>query len=293
MSAQDYFTIAYEEGNASFYYRALAASHLGRTVAPVKSQDQTAGSNYPHGDEMEFYVKFFEYGTSSYAMAYLRENAARYTGRELRVLAGTFAASGRYLESIQIAGLYMRRDNYVMEKADLELYYPKHYTELIEKNARANGLHPSLFFGLVRTESAFMSGIASHAGAIGLAQIMPKTGKELAALIKKRGGPDYAADGEVDLTNPEINVHMGAVYLKDLTTSMGSPMLALLSYNAGPGRIRRFRREASSLPEDLFIETISITETRNYGKQVMAAAAAYGYLYYGMSMHEVVKGIFK
>ena len=293
MSARDYFTVAYEEGNASFYYRALAASHLGKTVVPVKNQGKTAGNDFTHGDELEFYVKFFEYGASSYVMAYVRENAPRYTGRELRTLAGTFAASGRYLESIQIMGLYMRRDNYVMEKADLELYYPKHYTELIEKNARANGLHPSLFFGLVRTESAFMSGIASHAGAVGLAQIMPNTGKELAALIKKRGGPDYAAGGAVDLTDPAINVHIGTVYLKDLTNSMGSPMLALLSYNAGPSRIRRFRRETSSLPEDLFIETITIAETRNYGKQVMAAAAAYGYLYYGMSMHEVVAGIFK
>jgi soluble lytic murein transglycosylase len=297
MNAAAYFTIAYEEGNASFYYRALAASYLGRTVAPVTGNTgggTPADSPYKveNGAELEFYVKFFEFGAGSYAMAYLRENADRYTKYEMRILAGTFADAGRYLESIQIVGMYMRRDGYVMETADLELYYPKPFTQLIEKYAQANGLHPQMFFGLIRTESAFIPDIASHAGAVGLAQLMPATAKEVAAVIKKRGGPDFAAGGDIDLTDPEINVQMGAVYLKDLTDSLGSPMLALLAYNGGPGRIRRFRRAVPSLPEDLFIETINITETRNYGKRVMAAAAAYGYLYYGMSMHEVVVDIF-
>ena len=294
LNARDYFTIAYEEGNASFYYRALAASHLGKTVVPVSRQGLGSRRDYfPHGDELEFYVKFFEYGASSYAMAYVRENAARYNKAELRTLAGTFASSERYLESIQITGMYMRRDDYVMEKADLEHYYPKPFSELIERNARNNGIHPSLFYGLIRTESAFTPAIASHAGAIGLAQIMPATGKAVATMIKNRGGPDYAADGDIDLTNPEINAHMGAFYLKDLTNSMGSPMLALLAYNYGPGRVNRLRRAAPSLPEDIFLETITVAETRNYGKQVTAAAAAYGYLYYGMSMHDVVNSIFK
>jgi soluble lytic murein transglycosylase len=292
MSAADYFTIAYEEGNASFYYRALAASYLGKTVTPVRIQKAGKSSDCPHEEELEFYVKFFEFGAGTYAMSYLRENADRYTKQELRTMAGTFAGAGRYLESIQIVGIYMRRDNYEMETADLELYYPKPFTQLIEKYALANGLHPQLFFGLIRTESAFIPDIASHAGAVGLAQLMPATAKEVAAVIKKRGGPDYTGE-EIDLTNPEINVQMGAVYLKDLTDSLGSPMLALLAYNGGPGRIRRLRRAAPALPEDLFIETITITETRNYGKRVMAAAAAYGYLYYGMSMHEIVADIFK
>ncbi|GHV85599.1 hypothetical protein AGMMS50230_12070 [Spirochaetia bacterium] len=293
MSAQDYFTIAYEEGNASFYYRALAASYLGKTVIPISRNRNGTSDTVSQGNEVEFYVKFFEFGASSYAMTYLRENAARYTNKELRAMAVTFARSGRYLESIQIAGIYMRRDGYVMETADLELYYPKPFTQLIEKHAIANGLRPQMFFGLIRTESAFTPAIASHAGAVGLAQIMPATAREVAAVIKKRGGPDFAAGGSIDLTNPEVNVQMGAVYLKDLTDSLGSPMLALLAYNGGPARIRRLRRAAPSLPEDIFIETISITETRNYGKRVMAAAAAYGYLYYGLSMHEVVSEIFK
>ncbi|MDR2700999.1 MAG: lytic transglycosylase domain-containing protein [Spirochaetaceae bacterium] len=294
MTARDFFTIAYEQKDASFYYRALAASKLEKNLTPVENRTERAAAEpAPRADELEFFVKFFEYGAASYANAYLRENAGRYTKQELRIIARTFAASGLSRESIQITGIFMRRENYVMETADLELYYPWLFSELIEKNALTYGLHPSLYFGLIRTESAFVPGIVSSAGAVGLAQFMPSTAKEVAAQIKRRGGPDYAADGAVNLTDPEINTHMGAVYLSDLIDSMGSPMLALMGYNGGPARIRRLRRAAASLPEDIFVETVAITETRNYGKRVMAAAAAYGYLYYGLPMHKTVSEIYK
>jgi soluble lytic murein transglycosylase len=294
LSAQDYFTIAYEEGNASFYYRALGASYLGKTVVPLKTQASHEGkTKVSKSGDLEFYQNFFVYGAGQYAYAYLREDLDNFSAPEMRVLAKIFAGEGRYLESIQITGVFMRREDYQMERADLELYYPRPFTALIEKNARDNMVKIPVFFGLVRTESAFIPDIASHAGAVGLAQIMPATAKEVAASIKRQGGPDFAATGTIDLIDPEVNVYMGAFYLKQLTDSMGSPMLALLAYNGGPSRIRRLRRQAPSLPEDIFLETIDVTETRNYGKRVMAAAAAYGYLYYGMSMDQVVADIFK
>ncbi|MDR1929260.1 MAG: lytic transglycosylase domain-containing protein [Treponema sp.] len=292
--AGDYFNIAYEEGAASFYYRALSAYRLGKTVTPLNGTRNGKASN---GDlrmaEMEFYGDFFEYGAGGYAYAYLREEFEEFSVPELRALARVFAGTGRYLESIRITGVMMRKEAYTIERADLELYYPRAFTELIETNARNNEVRVPVFFGLVRTESGFTPDIASHAGAVGLAQLMPATAKEVAASIKRRGGPDFAADGTIDLANPEINVYLGAAYLKELSDSMGSSMLALLAYNGGPGRIRRLRRQAPSLPEDMFLETIDITETRNYGKRVLAAAAAYGYLYYGMSMEQIVADIFK
>ncbi|MDR2181130.1 MAG: lytic transglycosylase domain-containing protein [Treponema sp.] len=294
LSAADYFNIAYEEGNTSFYYRGLSAGYLGKTVVPDEKGrgPSDEDDSFPNKGEIEFFTKFFEYGAGSYAMPYLRARAGDYTRGELRALSRAFADAGRYLESIQIAGIFMRREGYRMTTGDLKLYYPRPFPELIEKNALDTGLRPAVFYGLIRTESAFIPAIASHAGAVGLAQLMPATARETAVLAKRQGGPDYT-QGEIDLTNPEINVYLGAVYLKSLRDELGSPMLALLAYNAGPARIRRFRRAEASLPEDLFIETIEIAETRSYGKQVMAAAAAYGYLYYGMSMHEVVADIFK
>lgn len=291
-TAADYFAIAHEEGNASFYYRALAASFLGKTVIPLAlpSVEESVSSD---SAMLEFYRGFFDHNAEDFFLAYLRKDMEGLSPAFLRTMAGLLAERGRYIDSINTARSYMRRSGYVMERADLELYYPRAFTNLIDENAGSAGIPLPVFYGLVRTESAFMPEIVSHAGAVGLAQIMPATAKEVNAMIKRRGGPDFAENGYIDLRKPEINVYLGAFYLNHLTNSLGSPMLALLGYNGGPGRVRRLRRAAPSLPEDLFLETIATTETREYGKRVMAAAAAYGYLYYGISMEQIVADIFK
>jgi soluble lytic murein transglycosylase len=291
-TAGDYFAVAYEEGNASFYYRALAASYLGKAVVPLTSAGAVPLS--PEEQTLQdFYLGFFDHDAGRFALDYLRRDRDTLSAPVLRTIAARFAEAGLYLDSINIVRSYMRRENYRMERADLELYYPRAFTTLIDSNARDSGIRLPVFLGLVRTESAFMPEIVSHAGAVGLAQIMPATAREINAMIKRQGGPDFAESGFIDLRNPETNLHMGAVYLAYLTRSLESPMLALMAYNGGPAKIRRLRRAAPSLPEDLFLETITTTETREYGKRVMAAAAAYGYLYYGMSMEAVVADIFK
>jgi soluble lytic murein transglycosylase len=54
-------------------------------------------------------------------------------------------------------------------------------------------------------------------------------------------------------------------------------MLALLAYNGGQGRVRRWRgaEAVAGLPVDLFLETVEFAETRNYGRFVTGAAAVY------------------
>ena len=74
-------------------------------------------------------------------------------------------------------------------------------------------------------------------------------------------------------------------------------LLAVCSYNAGAGKIRSTLRNCLSIikrreiPYDIFLEMLNITETRNYGKSVSAAAAIYAYLYYNKSPTEVIKKI--
>lgn len=297
--AQTFFRIAFEEGGASFYYRALSATRLGDKVLPLpaemtQTQDNEEPLNpqdFPHKDEMELLLGFFEFGATAYILPYLsnvREDLAVW---ELRVLAKTLADRGEWIESIRLVNAYMERDDYEITYADMYLYYPKAFMDIIEKNAQEAGIPPEILYGLIRTESAFDSNIRSHVGAIGLSQLMPDTAREEAWRIKKRGGPDYLDN--LDLRDPAVNVHIGASYLSYLLNIMKSPMQALLSYNGGYNRVRRWRAAEPNLPEDLFLETIELIETREYGKRVLAAAAAYGYLYFDMTMEAVVGDIFR
>jgi soluble lytic murein transglycosylase len=190
----------------------------------------------------------------------------------------------------------MSREEYEISREDLELFYPRQFLELIEKNARDTGLGPELLFGLIRTESSFMPQVISRSGAIGLTQLMEPTAMDMAGRIARRDGPDYRVNGTIDLRNPEINVHIGAFYLNYLIDQMGSPMMALLAYNGGMGRLRRWRaadRQNGNLPEDVFLESIEYAETREYGRRVLGAAAVYGFLYYNMSMEAVVADIYR
>jgi soluble lytic murein transglycosylase len=123
---------------------------------------------------------------------------------------------------------------------------------------------------------------------------MEPTALDMAGRMARRGGPDYRSAQGIDLKDPETNIRIGAYYLAYLIEQMGSPMTALLAYNGGMGRLRRWRAAGGDrLPEDLFLETIAFDETREYGRRVLAAAAVYGYLYYGMSMEEVVADVYK
>jgi soluble lytic murein transglycosylase len=242
---------------------------------------------------MEFLLGFFTFGAPEFAFSYQEELADQLTIGELRELAEAFAESRQWGESIRISTAYMGREEYEPDRRDLEICYPRPYIEVIEKYARENEVPVEILYGLVRIESAFIPNIGSRAGALGLTQLMPATAMEIAGRIARAGGPNYIEDGEINLYNPVTNIHLGASYLRYLMDRLDSPMLALLAYNGGMGRIRRWRAAEPELPEDLFLETIEFTETRDYGKKVLAAAAAYGYLYYGMTMEAVIADIFK
>ncbi|MDR0635876.1 MAG: lytic transglycosylase domain-containing protein [Treponema sp.] len=288
---QAFYRIAFEESQASLYYRTLSASRLGLALELALAQD--VATEAAMSEEFQFLIGFFDAGAGSLVLPYLNRLRDTLSIAELRRIAEAFAADEQWIESIRIAGFYMNRQDYVMSRADMELYYPRSFKDIIEDRALDLSLPPQLLYGLIRTESAFDANIASYAGAIGLTQLMPATALEEARRIARNGGPNYVENGKVNARDPVANVHIGASYLSSLIKSMGNPMLALLGYNGGPTRVRRLRNAEPALPIDLFLETISINETRNYGKRVSAAAAMYGYLYFNLSMTAVVADMFR
>jgi soluble lytic murein transglycosylase len=242
---------------------------------------------------MKSLLGFFEHGAEEFAPAFIRAEENNLSADELRRLAEALGTAGQYQLSMRLVSLYSKQEGYQIRRRDLELSYPRPFKELVGQYAWETGIEPAILFGLIRTESAFDPNAVSRVGAIGLTQLMPATAEETATRIRRQGGPDWsqrggAVDGGdenvhensgIDLLNPAANIHIGASYLAFLYERMEDPLLALISYNGGMNRIRRWRTR-SNLPTDLFLETVEITETMDYGRRVTAAAAVYRALYY-------------
>ena len=148
--------------------------------------------------------------------------------------------------------------------------YPRGYAELVEAEAESTVTDPYLLLALMRTESMFDPLARSPAGARGLMQIMPATGREIAGRVGAPGGDETA------LFDPRWSIRMGAYYLgEQLRTYGGRVHFALAAYNAGPGNTDRWLRRLGDIDEELFAELIDFRETREYIKKVLTAWVRY------------------
>ena len=127
----------------------------------------------------------------------------------------------------------------------------------------------ALVHAFVRQESKFNSSAESVSGATGLMQLMPRTAQYLA------GGRNFDTKAaQVILKNPEDNLRLGQIYLKELLDHPavnGDLMSLAIAYNAGPGNLSRWKRERKRIDEPLlFIETIPFGETRAFVERVLS-----------------------
>ena len=153
-----------------------------------------------------------------------------------------------------------------------ELFYPLTHLSILREEGRRAGLSPALLCGLIRQESLFRPGIVSRAGAVGLMQVMPATGK----LLRRREG----GRGRPNLTLPDENVRLGSQFFGRLLKLFdGDVVAALAAYNAGPSRAARWKKENANLPPDEWVEAIRFPETREYVKRVLFFSGAYAALY--------------
>jgi soluble lytic murein transglycosylase len=167
---------------------------------------------------------------------------------------------------------FMARGGDQLPREILTTIFPLQYWDLIKKNAAEQKLDPYLVAALMAQESTFVHDIKSHAGAYGLMQMMPPTGRQYARKLKLRYSLRL-------LTTPETNIKMGTMYLADLIREFGGVHLALASYNAGETPVRRWMREHPNLPQDEFIDSISYPETQQYVKRLLGTAEDYRRLY--------------
>jgi len=150
----------------------------------------------------------------------------------------------------------------------IRILYPRRFTvTLSELNKIGDDF---LLLALIREESLFDPNAVSPSGALGLTQIMPSTGKEIA---KNLGIRSFSSKC---LFNPYINIKFGIYYLGHcLERFNGKVELALLAYNGGPTRVAKWISKSHSDSIDEFIEKVPITEPRLYVKKVLGSYLAY------------------
>ena len=77
--------------------------------------------------------------------------------------------------------------------------------------------------------------------------------------------------------NPNVNIQLGAAYLSQIYSQFkGNRVLASAAYNAGPGRVRQWLKNAEHLPFDVWVENIPFDETRQYVQNVLTYSVIYG-----------------
>lgn len=153
---------------------------------------------------------------------------------------------------------------------DLELRFPTVFRDQVLASAEQHDIDPAWVYGVIRQESTFMPDVRSSAGALGLMQLMPATGKRTAKLL------DSPIRRISELLGVDKNIQVGSAYLRRvLDANDGHQAMATASYNAGPQRIRQWRPDAPQ-GGDIWVENIPFTETRNYVQQVMAYSAIFG-----------------
>ncbi|MFC4293088.1 lytic transglycosylase domain-containing protein [Sphingorhabdus arenilitoris] len=121
------------------------------------------------------------------------------------------------------------------------------HDNLITRTAQKHRIDPLLLHAVIKQESGYKSGAVSHAGARGLMQIMPATGRSLGVAPS-------------NLHNAEVNVDAGARLLRKLWFKYGGNVdLMLAAYNAGEGAVAKF---GNKIPP--------YRETQNYVKVIKA-----------------------
>lgn len=150
---------------------------------------------------------------------------------------------------------------------DLEIRYPLAFEQAFLEFAEAAGIRGSLAWAIGRSESLFMADVRSHAGAVGVMQLMPTTGARTAAEL----GLPWA--GLTTLTDPRSNIRLGTKYLaKMLERFDGNVVLATAAYNAGPNKVDEWLpRSEHALDARIWIENIPYDETRAFVRRVLVA----------------------
>lgn len=175
-------------------------------------------------------------------------------------LSGLFMISNLEVRSQQEPETLSQYQRIQQQPGYLQALYPLPFVKPITAWSKERSLNPLLVTALIRQESRFQPAIRSVAGATGLMQVMPGTADWIA---------DQVQLDRYKLEHPDDNIKLGTWYL-DYTHQEydNNSMLAVASYNAGPGNVANWVTQAGLDDPDAFVEAIPFPETKDYVKAV-------------------------
>jgi len=186
--------------------------------------------------------------------------------------------TGHYDRAIEVmkrsVPSYFAVDIPILPREYWEALFPRPYWSDLKKFSTSNGLDPYLVASLIRQESEFNPLAVSRANAVGLMQLLPKTGK---AVARQEQLKHYNV---TQLFTPTVNLQLGTRYFRGMVDRFGGSFEhALAAYNAGSDRVEEWMGQGKYRDSPEFVESIPFTETREYVQAIMRNASVYKQLY--------------
>jgi soluble lytic murein transglycosylase len=189
-----------------------------------------------------------------------------------------YTDTGHYDRAIEVmkhsVPSYFAVDIPTLPREYWEALFPRPYWSDLKRYSVANGLDPYLVASLIRQESEFNPLAVSRANAVGLMQLLPKTGKTVAHQVELKR---YSA---TELFTPAVNLQLGTRYFRGMVDKFGGSFEhALAAYNAGSDRVEEWMGQGPYRDSPEFVESIPFTETREYVQAILRNASVYKQLY--------------
>lgn len=154
---------------------------------------------------------------------------------------------------------------------------PRAFPDLVIPEAKKWGVNPYLVWSLMTVESSYNPDSVSRAEALGLLQVIPRTGLKTAELLHEE---DF---GHYDLLDEDVAVRHGVFYFSRLVRKFhGQELFAIAGYNGGPHRVAEWIDMRGDMPMDEFVEEIPYDQAREYTKKVLRFMNRYWRYYEGI-----------
>ncbi|MBN8543529.1 MAG: lytic transglycosylase domain-containing protein [Alphaproteobacteria bacterium] len=264
--AQEWFEKAAQ--HPTVFYGQMAALELDKTAtldlpSPI-SVDESERREFAQNDTPRLIALLIQQGKEEEADAFLLNLAQNTNDKyDLAILADFAKQHGQEFDAVRVSKLALQKQHILLNYGWPKIKIPTLST-----------IEPALALSITRQESEFNIRAVSPAGARGLMQLMPPT----AQMMARKLGMGYTIHR---LFEPEYNMILGTNYLGRLIDGFdGSYILAIASYNAGSGNVRKWIARFGMPPNNPeaainWIESIPFIETRNYVMRALENVQVY------------------